>query len=253
MQRVSSTSVRLKTADRWLSIFSEESVMRYPYFFVIATMLFLSHAACAERTDRLIFPVQDKHVHSSCLVEAPNGDLLACWFHGSGERSASDVQIQGARLRKGEESWSEVYPMADTAEIADCNPIMFVDGKDRLHLVWIAVLAKGWQHSLTRTRISEDYLGDGPPVWKWQDLILLRPGESFPEIIKEKFDELDVDEGWGEYALPYTELVYEAAKDAQKRQTGWMPRVGTVRLESGRILPAPLQRWLQSFFDCHLR
>jgi predicted neuraminidase len=216
---------------------TQESIMRVHQVFLFLAILFLvSSRAPAERKDRLIFPPQDKHVHSSCLVETPNGDLLACWFHGSGERSAEDVQIQGARLGKGEENWSEVFPMADTAGIADCNPIMFVDAKERLHLVWIAVLAKGWQHALTRTRLSEDYAGDGPPVWKWQDLILLRPGEAFADTIKKRFEELNVEEGWGEYAPPYTELVYEAGKDAIKRQTGWMPRIRPLRLESGRIL-----------------
>jgi len=53
--------------------------------------------------------VQGKHVHSSGVIELPNGDLLACWFHGSGEGTAGDVVIQGARLRKGQRKWSPVY------------------------------------------------------------------------------------------------------------------------------------------------
>ena len=63
---------------------------------------------------KLIFPLQAKHVHSSCVIECPNGDLLCTWFHGSGERRSMDVTIEGARLRKGAEAWSEVFPMADT-------------------------------------------------------------------------------------------------------------------------------------------
>lgn len=54
-----------------------------------------------EIQDNPIFPLQEKHVHSSSIVECPNGDLLACWFHGSGERTADDVVIRGARLKKG--------------------------------------------------------------------------------------------------------------------------------------------------------
>ena len=46
-----------------------------------------------------IFPLQDKHVHGSSIVETSNGDLLACWFYGSGERTANDVLIKGSRLR----------------------------------------------------------------------------------------------------------------------------------------------------------
>ena len=34
----------------------------------------------------LLFPVETWHNHASCIVEAPNGDLIVCWFHGSGER-----------------------------------------------------------------------------------------------------------------------------------------------------------------------
>ena len=45
----------------------------------------------------LIFPLEHWHNHGSCIVECPNGDLLVCWFHGSGERQADDVKIEGAR------------------------------------------------------------------------------------------------------------------------------------------------------------
>ena len=39
--------------------------------------------AQSEIQNNPIFPLQGKHVHSSSIVECPNGDLLACWFHGS--------------------------------------------------------------------------------------------------------------------------------------------------------------------------
>ena len=41
----------------------------------------------------LIFPLEHWHNHASCIVETANGDLLVCWFHGSGERTADDVKI----------------------------------------------------------------------------------------------------------------------------------------------------------------
>ncbi|MBN2593373.1 MAG: hypothetical protein JXA81_07695, partial [Sedimentisphaerales bacterium] len=67
------------------------------------TSMFLSTQVYAqsEIRDNPIFPLQQKHVHSSSIVECPNGDFLTCWFHGSGERKADDVVIQGARLQKG--------------------------------------------------------------------------------------------------------------------------------------------------------
>ena len=56
-----------------------------------------------------IFPLQDKHVHGSSIVETSNGDLLACWFYGSGERTANDVLIKGSRLRNGNNKWDDFF------------------------------------------------------------------------------------------------------------------------------------------------
>lgn len=188
-------------------------------------------------TTQNIFPLQDKHVHGSSIVQCPNGDLLACWFHGSGERTADDVVIQGARLKKGEERWGPVFLMADTPGFPDCNPVLFIDGKERLWLFWIVVQAHRWECSLLKYRRAEDYQGEGPPKWSWQDVILMEPGEAFAEVIEKRFDELGVREGmWGEYAPPYRRMVAEAARDPYKRQTGWMTRIHPHVLSSGRIL-----------------
>jgi len=81
---------------------------------------------------RAIFPAQQQHVHSSSIVELPNGDLFAVWFQGSGERTADDVGIRGARLPRGAQAWSEVFLTADTPNLPDCNPVVFLDGRQRL-------------------------------------------------------------------------------------------------------------------------
>src|SRR5687768_15919389 len=88
-----------------------------------------------------IFPTETWHNHASCIVEARNGDLIVCWFHGSGERTADDVKILGARLRKGETRWSEPFVMADTADYPDTNCAMFIDPQERLWLLWPTILA----------------------------------------------------------------------------------------------------------------
>src|SRR5687767_11264177 len=79
-----------------------------------------------------IFPMEHWHNHASCIVEAPNGDLIVCWFHGSGERRSDDVKIEGARLRKGQTKWSDRFVMADTLDYPDTNCAMFIDPKGRL-------------------------------------------------------------------------------------------------------------------------
>ena len=184
-----------------------------------------------------IFPPGVKHTHSSSIVQCPNGDLLACWFHGSGERSADDVLVQGARLKKGAKRWSPVFEMADTPGFPDCNPILHIDPKGRLRLFWVSVLAHRWECSLLKFRRAEDYQGTGAPNWSWQGIVQLKPGPEFAQVMKQRFDELQLNtEMWAEYAQPYETMLLKAANDPFKRQTGWMPRTHPLTLPGGRIL-----------------
>src|SRR3954447_7236612 len=72
-----------------------------------------------------IFPAEPKHNHASCVIELANGDLLAAWYSGHGERSSDDVLIQGAWLKKGEVLWGPRFTLADTPGYPDCNPAIF--------------------------------------------------------------------------------------------------------------------------------
>ncbi len=183
-----------------------------------------------------IFPFQDKHVHGSSIVELPNGDLLSCWFHGSGERKANDVRIKGSRLKKGSNEWGAVFDMADTPNLPDCNPVLWIDNNEKLWLFWIAVRANRWENSMLRYRTSTDYLNKEIPTWNWQDNIILKPGERFSETIQLAFEEHIDEPMWAEYAPPYSRLIIDAAKDPEKRQKGWMTRIHPISLKSGRIL-----------------
>lgn len=184
-----------------------------------------------------IFAPIEKHVHGSSVVECKNGDLLACWFQGSGERTADDVVVNGARLKKGAKAWSPVFLMADTPGFPDCNPVLFVDRSERLWLFWVPVLAHRWECCQLKYRRAEDYQGEDAPKWNWQDVIILDPGETFPSAIEKGFDEIGLGEGmWGEYAPPYRKMIIDAARDPYKRQTGWMTRIHPLVLPTGRIL-----------------
>jgi len=211
--------------------------MRKIFFVSIVTITLALPAFAQEHQSHKIFPLQDKHVHGSSLVELPDGDILAAWFHGSGERRANDVIIQGARLQAGEDQWGNVFTMADTPNLPDCNPVLFLDSNQTLRLLWIAVRANGWQHSIIRARFSNDYNTPANPNWDWQDIILLQPGEKFVKGLTKAFAQLNPpDEMWAEYALPYDRLIREAATDKNKRQEGWMTRNHPLVLQSGRIL-----------------
>ncbi len=189
----------------------------------------------------LLFPLQKKHVHSSTIVECPNGDMLCGWFHGSGERTSPDVVIRGARLKSGTSAWSEHWLMADTPGFPDCNPVLFVDARQELWLFWIAVPAERWEDSLLRYRKAKDYQGDGAPSWRWQDDILLKPGEEFVRALEKGYEKLrDILPGlhadFGGYTITPVEQLLAAARDKSKTQRGWMTRTHVLTLPSGRIL-----------------
>jgi len=210
---------------------------------MLSSMLIMcgvAFAAAPHYDEELIFAPQEKHVHSSSVIECPNGDLLACWFHGSGERKSDDVVVQGARLKKGAAEWSPVFPMADTPHFPDCNPVLFVDANEQLWLFWIAVLAESWEDSLLRCRTSTDYQGDGPPAWRWQDDIILDPGPEFPKQLDAGYQEvlpMVPEKGPGAFVVRLKiKQNLKKAGDLGLRQRGWMPRAQVVVLPSGRIL-----------------
>src|SRR5262245_39277690 len=126
----------------------------------------------AYRAD-LVFPLHPQHNHAPGIVECPNGDLLVSWYRGSGERSADDVALYGARLRKGQTQWSEAFPLADHPGFPDCNTTLFLDRQKRLWLFWPIILDNTWDSCLTCYRVARDYERDGPPKWDWQGVIPL--------------------------------------------------------------------------------
>ena len=207
---------------------------------LLVLLLLTGSAATAQKPvvrEELIFPPQEKHVHGSSIVALPNGDFLAVWFCGSGERTADDVKIMGARLKKGAKTWSTPFEMADTPHLPDCNPVLFLNQEGTLFLVWIAVQANQWEYSILRYKTATDYGKDGAPVWNHQDNILLKPGPEFAEEVAARLKELpSAHEGWAGYAPRYDDQIREAAKDAGKRSIGWMTRIKPLVQANGRII-----------------
>lgn len=130
----------------------------------------------------LIFPLEHWHNHASCIVETPQGDLLVCWFHGSGERTADDVKIEGSRKRKGASTWSRRFTMADTPGYPDTNCTMFIDAQGRLWLLWPTILANEWPTALMKYRVSSDYRRGDPPQWEISEVLHVTPGREFTEL-----------------------------------------------------------------------
>jgi hypothetical protein len=131
--------------------------------------------------------------------------------------------------------------MADTPNLPDCNPVLFVDARQELWLFWIAVQAERWEDSLLRYRKSRDFQGEGVPVWYWQDDILLKPGPEFAKALGEGYEKLQnvlpgLYADYGGHTTSPVDQLLTAARDPGKNQRGWMTRTHALTLPSGRIL-----------------
>src|SRR3954470_10536410 len=134
-----------------------------------AAAVAMTAGAQSQYSSELIFPLESWHNHSSSIVETPNGDLLVCWFHGSGERTADDVLIRGARFSRNRRAWSPPFTMADAPGFPETNPVLFIDRSDRLFFFWPLIIAHRWETALMKYRISTEYQQtNGPPVWSFQ-------------------------------------------------------------------------------------
>jgi len=180
----------------------------------------------------LIFPLEHWHNHSSSIVELPNGDLFVAWFHGSGERTADDVVIRGARWTRKTGQWTEPFLLADTPGFPDTNGVLYLDSNERLWLFWPVILANQWESALMKYKVSTDYMQpDGPPNWDRGDNILLIP-RNIAERTEEVFSPFLGRPGIG----PRASLQIAKANDKLFSRMGWFTRNHPIELASGRML-----------------
>jgi BNR repeat protein len=200
-------------------------------------LLVADPAAKPQLRSELIFPLHPQHNHAPGIVELPSGELFVTWYRGSGERSADDVAIYGARLKLGAKTWSEAILLADTPGFPDCNTCVTVDGKKRLWLFYPTILANSWESCLTNFKMATDYNGEGAPIWQREGLILLKPDDFGPEAQK-KLDELLAplqavlsDRQRASFAAARQKL-----GEKLYQRLGWQPRCKPTILPSGRML-----------------
>ncbi len=216
---------------------------------MLASLLAVSAFPARARDERpflssqLLFPPEHWHNHGSCVVETRRGDLLVCWFHGSGERKADDVIIEGARLRRGSSKWSERFLLADTPGYPDTNCSFFFDPEGRLWLVWPTILANLWESSLLKARITSDFERPGPPRWERDLVVHVTPGPEFDAGVAAAIPELErtlagtqLDEEHRREAQRYLAVLRDQTADKLYRRLGWMTRAHPTVLEGGRII-----------------
>ncbi len=198
----------------------------------------LAHAE-PEYREEMVFPLNPQHNHAPGIVECPNGDLLASWYRGSGERRADDVVMLGARLKKGRVEWSEPFLMADYSEFPDCNTCMMIDKHQKLWVFWPIILDNEWDSALTNYRVSSDYEGAGAPKWEWQGVIFLKPrrfqGRGAGRCSKQRMASIPPEDA---VRIKGYEKHLEAKLSSSKlsQRMGWQPRCKPTVLSTGRIL-----------------
>lgn len=185
-----------------------------------------------------LFPPEHLHNHGSCLVETAEGDLLVCWFNGTGERKADDCRILGARWKRGAAGWSAPFVMADTPDFPDTNCCMFIDPAGRLWLIWPTILDNEWESALLKYRIAEEYRGEGPPRWSRQEVLHVKPGPEFAATIARAVEKYRPRLG-DPKVKAFVDYAVGASADKLKSRLGWMTRAHPFILD-GRRLIVPL-------------
>ncbi|MBI4874811.1 MAG: exo-alpha-sialidase [Acidobacteria bacterium] len=183
-----------------------------------ALLVLVAAAGCAAE---FVFPLEHWHNHASSIVELSSGELFVCWYHGSGERTADDVKVEGARLKPGATQWSPRFTLADTPNFPDTSPALFVDSKKRLWLLWPVIVANEWHTALMKYRIANDPSGAGPPRWDVSETMLFIP-RNFAARVRT--------------AGRTSERSVRLAEDKYFSRMGWMTRAHPLELPSGRVL-----------------
>ena len=185
----------------------------------------------------LIFPLEHWHNHGSCIVETPTGEFLVCWFHGSGERTADDVEILGAKLDPSTGLWTKPFSMADTPGFPDTNCSMMIDTNERLWLLWPTILDNRWESALMKYKISSDYqrLGQAP-VWHTEKVMHMKPGTSFEAVVRRKMGEYLGDRELTDRETRWVGSKYEQAADKLTRRLGWFTRAHPYIAREGRMI-----------------
>jgi predicted neuraminidase len=213
---------------------------------VVLTMAFLvpgltvvaSDDALVDQLDgELIFPLHDQHNHAPGIAELSDGSLIVSWYRGSGERSADDVSVWGARRAAGATGWSDPFLMADTPDFPDCNTAMMTDAKGKLWLFWPVIVANSWESAITHYRVSSDPVGTECPDWDRSGIVLLKPDDFSKDAIRQ------LDLLLAALPRPLTEreqtevdTIRERLSDKLFQRLGWQPRCKPTVLPSGRIL-----------------
>ncbi|MGB9877042.1 MAG: sialidase family protein [bacterium] len=93
--------------------------------------------------------------HASTLVEMPNHNLLCAFYAGAYEGSP-DSAILASEYQAENATWLPPKIIADTPNLPEGNPVLFLDEQGVLWLFFVTMLGKGWDTCKVKFQQSFD-------------------------------------------------------------------------------------------------
>ena len=219
--------------------------------FFLALLAGTALAAAPLFRESLIFdPAAESHghVHASCIVELPGGQLLAVWYENGPKQpdqyytgdadKRDDVRIGAARRPAGAAAWTKPFVMADTFGVSDNNPTLVVDGARRLWLVFPTLLTvpeRAWGSGLLHYKVSTDYTNPGPPRWSKESILVVHP-RGLDEVVARQAEEFRRSGSRRGNTGDLARILLERLNDPFARRLGWMVRPHPLALANGGVL-----------------
>ncbi|MHC4333038.1 MAG: SUMF1/EgtB/PvdO family nonheme iron enzyme [Planctomycetota bacterium] len=100
-------------------------------------------------------PVFAGHNHCPAIVECPNGDLLAIWYTGIGERERN-MAVCASRLRYGSKEWEPASPFWDAPDRNDTALSLWFDDKGTIYHFNSMSVSSNWARMAVVMRTSTD-------------------------------------------------------------------------------------------------
>lgn len=100
-------------------------------------------------------PVFAGHNHCPAIVECPNGDLLAIWYTGIGERERN-MAVAASRLVWGAKEWQPASPFWDPPDRNDTALSLWFDGKKTIYHFNSLSISSNWARMAVVMRTSTD-------------------------------------------------------------------------------------------------
>ncbi|MBI2433165.1 MAG: exo-alpha-sialidase [Candidatus Hydrogenedentes bacterium] len=194
------------------------------------------------------------HVHASCIVETPGGQLMAVWYENgpalpegyyAKDRDKSDnVRIGGARKPAGAATWDTPFAMADTFGVSDNNPCMVIDKQQRLWLIYPTLMGVpdwSWGSGLVRYHVASDYEKPGAPVWTLSNILVphVQGFEAVLDNTQASWEKQLAELGQTELAARAKGFIVELRsrlKEPLARRLGWMPRAHPLVKRDGTVV-----------------